>query len=184
MLMQQQRSQLVIIDVQERLAPHVEGAPAVVGNAVRLLRYAARLAVPATLTEHYPKGLGPTAAAVRAAAGNAAPVMEKITFSSWRQPEIRARIADLAGQGRSQVVVAGMEAHVCVLQTSLDLLAAGLSVFLVADAVGSRQAQARDLATARLRQAGAHIVSQEMVAFEWLERGDAPGFKDVVALVK
>ena len=77
-----------------------------------------------------------------------------------------------------------MEAHVCVAQTALDLVAAGLDVYLVADSVGSRETSARDIAVERLRAAGAMIVAQEMVAFEWLQRGDDPAFKDVVAIVK
>ena len=184
MHMQRDRSQLLVIDVQSKLAPHVSGQAQVVTNATRLLRYARRLEVPATITEHYPKGLGPTVAEVREAAGNDAPVLEKIAFSSWKDAGIRARIESLKAEGRDQIIVAGMEAHVCVAQTALDLVAAGLDIYLVADAVGSRETVARDIAIERLRQAGATIVAQEMVAFEWLARGDDPAFKDVVAIVK
>jgi len=184
MHIERERSQLLVIDVQSKLAPHVSGQAQVVANATRLLRYARRLDVPATITEHYPNGLGPTVAGVREAAGNDVPVLEKIAFSSWKDAGIRARIEGLKAEGRDQVVVAGMEAHVCVAQTALDLVAAGLDVYLVADSVGSRQAAARDIAVERLRQAGATIVAQEMVAFEWLQRGDDPAFKDVVAIVK
>ena len=184
MLMRRDRSQLLVIDVQERLAPHVEQGADVITNAALLLRYAHRLVVPATLTEHYPKGLGATAASVREAAGVETPVLGKIAFSGWRDAPIHQRLNDLKASGRDQIVVAGMETHVCVGQTVLDLIAAGLAVFVVADAVGSRSARVRDLAIERLRQAGAHIVAQEMVAFEWLERGDAAAFKDVIKLVK
>src|SRR5690606_34701241 len=102
-------------------------------------------------TEHYPKGLGPTVQAVRDAAGNGVPVLEKIAFSAWQDPGIRARVDGLRSGGRDQVVVAGMEAHVCVAQSALDLVSAGMEVFLVADSVGSRETVARDIAIERLR---------------------------------
>lgn len=188
MLIDRRRSQLLLIDIQSKLAPHVAESDRVVANCARLARYASRLSVPATLTEHYPKGLGPTVEPILAAlgtqAGNKAPRFEKITFSSWKDDGIRDRIEGFRGDGRDQVVVAGMEAHVCVGQTSLDLRAAGLQVFLVADAIGSRVAEVRDVAIRRLEQAGAHIVTHEMVAFEWLGRGDTREFKDLIEVIK
>jgi nicotinamidase-related amidase len=181
---ERRRAQLLIIDVQEKLAPHIDGGEATAANCGRLIRYARRLGVPITITEHYPKGLGPTVSSLREAAGNEAPCLEKIAFSCWRDDAIRNRIEALAADGRDQIVVAGMEAHVCVGQTVLDLLAAFQDVFLVADAVGSRDARVRDLAIERYRDAGATIVAQEMIAFEWLERGDDPAFKDLIELIK
>ena len=178
------RAQLLIIDVQEKLAPHIAGGKAVAENCDRLIRYARRLGVPVTITEHYPKGLGPTVPALREAAGNEAPCLAKITFSCWRDETIRNRVETLAAGGRDQIVVAGMETHVCVGQTVLDLLANTKTVFLVADAVGSREARVRDLAIERYRKAGADIVAQEMIAFEWLDRGDDPAFKDLISLIK
>jgi nicotinamidase-related amidase len=184
MLIDRRRSQLLLIDIQTKLAPHVAEGDRVVANCTRLARYAHRLGVPATLTEHYPKGLGPTVDPILAALGNDVPRFEKIAFSSWKDDAIRGRIEGLRGDGRDQVVVAGMEAHVCVGQTSLDLLAAGLEVFLVADAVGSRVTEVRDAAIRRLEQPGAHIVTHEMVAFEWLGRGDTKEFKDLIEVIK
>jgi nicotinamidase-related amidase len=185
MLMNRARGHLLVIDVQTRLAAHVAGAERAIDNCRRLVAYARRLGVPVTVTEHYPAGLGPTAPALLAAAGNDTSILEKIAFSCWRDDAIRDRLARLRDQGRDQIVVAGMETHVCVGQTVLDLLAEpGHRVFLVGDAVGSRDAQVRDLAIERLRNAGTHIVTQEMVAFEWLERGDDPAFKELVALIK
>lgn len=184
MLMDRDRAQLLLIDIQDRLAPHVAGGEVVTANCARLAQYARRLDVPVTLTEHYPKGLGPTAPPVLAALGSETAALAKIAFSSWKDPAIRARIETLRDEGRTQVVVAGMESHVCVGQTSLDLIAAGLDVFLVADAVGSRSAEVRDLAVRRLERAGAHIVTHEMVAFEWLGRGDTKEFKDLIEVIK
>lgn len=184
MLIDRRSSQLLLIDIQSRLAPHVAGGEVVTANCVRLARYARHLGIPATLTEHYPRGLGPSAGTILDAVGNETPRFEKIAFSSWRDRAIRGRIEALREEGRGQVVVAGMEAHVCVGQTSLDLLAAGLDVFLVADAVGSRAVDVRDLAIRRLERAGAHVVSHEMVAFEWLERGDTKEFKELIEVIK
>jgi nicotinamidase-related amidase len=184
MLMNSARSQLLLIDIQERLAPHVAGGEAITANCARLARYAQRLSVPITLTEHYPKGLGPTAAPVLAALGNDTRPLPKITFSAWQDAGIRARIEANRAAGRSQIIVAGMEAHVCVGQTAFDLLAAGLDVFLVADAVGSRADAVRGLAVRRLERAGASVVAHEMVAFEWLRRGDTEEFKDLIEVIK
>jgi nicotinamidase-related amidase len=184
MLMQRMRSQVLIVDVQDALAPHIETVKEVVANTRRLAAYAARLEVPATFTEHYPKGLGATVDSVREAAADDTPVLPKITFSCWQDAGIKTRLESLRKKKRDQIVVAGMEAHVCVMQTVLDLLTAKFEVFLVADAVGSRKARVRDLAIDRMRAAGATIVAHEMVAFEWLERGDTPDFREIVKLVK
>lgn len=184
MLADRNRSQLLVIDVQEKLARHIAGHADVVANCARLIRYARRMSVPVTITEHYPRGLGTTAAPVVEAAGNEIPRLEKIMFSCWKDSGIRGRVEELVAGGRDQVVVAGMETHVCVGQTILDMVAAGKEVLVVADAVGSRQERTRDVALERFRDAGATIVTQEMIAFEWLERGDAPEIKDVLAVLK
>jgi len=184
MLAERHRAQLLIIDVQEKLAPHIADGETTVANCERLVRYARRFDVPVTMTEHYPKGLGATVASVRDAAGNDTPCFEKIAFSCWRDDAIRDRIEDLCRSGRDQIVIAGMEAHVCVGQTVLDLRSMNRNVFLAADAVGSRDAKVCDLAVERFRSAGATIVAHEMIAFEWLERGDDPAFKDLIRLIK
>jgi nicotinamidase-related amidase len=184
MLIERNRSQLLLIDIQIKLAPHVADADAIVANCVRLARYASRLGVPATLTEHYPRGLGATVGPILTALGNDVPRLEKIAFSSWKDDAIRDRFDRLRRDGCDQVVVAGMEAHVCVGQTVLDLVAEGFHVFLVADAVGSRSTLVRDLAVRRLANAGARIVAHEMVAFEWLGRGDTKEFKDLIEVIK
>lgn len=184
MLVERERAHLLIIDVQERLAPHIADGEAATANCARLVRYARRLGVPVTITEHYPKGLGLTEPSVRDAAGNDTPRLEKIAFSCWRDEAIRERIVGLEREDRDQIVIAGMEAHVCVGQTVLDLLQDRRDVFVVADAVGSREAHVKELALARFRDAGATIVSHEMVAFEWLGRGDDPAFKELIKIIK
>lgn len=184
MLASRTRAQLLIIDVQQKLAPHIAGQAAVLANCRRLIRYALRLDVPVTVTEHYPEGLGPTCTELITAAGQGVPVLRKITFSSLKDEAIASRLRTLQAAGRDQIVVAGMEAHVCVGQTVLDLLQAGFHVLVVADAVGSRIAEVRQIALDRMARAGAEIVSHEMVAFEWLERGDGPEFKDLIGVIK
>lgn len=184
MLATRSRAQLLVIDVQQKLAPHVAGQAAVVANCRRLVGYAQRLGVPVTLTEHYPAGLGPTCTELLAAAGPGASVFGKIAFSSLKDEAIASRLRAFKADGRDQIAVAGMEAHVCVCQTVLDLQRDGFRALVVADAVGSREPQVRQLALDRMARAGAEIVSHEMIAFEWLERGDSPEFKDLIGVIK
>jgi nicotinamidase-related amidase len=184
MLTSRTRAQLLIIDVQEKLQPHIHEGTRVLANVVRLLGYAKRLGVPALVTEHCPDALGASVPALRALSGNGVATMAKTTFSCWREPAIRAELRRRRGEGRDQIVVAGCESHVCVLQSTIDLLAEGFDVFLVGDATGSRAPEIRDLALARLAGAGAAVVSHEMVAFEWLERAGTPEFKDLIGVIK
>ncbi|MGE3067354.1 MAG: isochorismatase family protein [Hyphomicrobiaceae bacterium] len=184
MLARRRRSQLLIVDVQERLAPHIHDHARVVANCGRLIGYARRLGVPITITEHYPAGLGPTVAALAGLAGSETPRLAKIEFPGWANPAIRQRLSELRQAGRDQIVVAGMEAHVCVGQTVLELIGADFDVLVVADAVSSRSAEVRELALARMSKAGATLVAHEMIAFEWLERGDTPEFKDLIGVIK
>lgn len=183
MMAERALAHLLIVDIQERLAPAIHDNGRVEKNAARLIAYASRLGVPITFTEQMPERIGATVPALREAGGGA-PVLAKTAFSSWREPAIRDRLIALRRENRSQVVVAGMEAHVCVLQTVLELLANDFEVFVVADATGSRTPENRDLALDRMAKAGAVLVSQEMVAFEWLERADTAEFKDLLPLIK
>lgn len=184
MLANRARSHLLVIDVQERLVPAIADFKSVVTNVDRLIRYAGILGIPVTLTEHMPGRIGHFLPELAGAAGDAAAIVEKTTFSAVRETAFTHRITALQQDCRATVVVCGMEAHVCVMQTVLDLCASDHQVLLVADAVGSRTEANRDLAIQRMRDCGAMIVSQEMIAFEWLERGDAPEFKDVLKLLK
>ncbi|MFO1171786.1 MAG: isochorismatase family protein [Hyphomicrobiaceae bacterium] len=179
-----ERSQLLLVDLQERLVPAIDSYEALAGSAERLAKYAVRLGVPVTISEQYPKGLGPTLGAIRVAAGTEAVTLAKVEFSCGANAGLAARLASLKSEGRTQVVVAGVEAHVCVLQTVLDLVAAGFDVFVAADAVGSRRAESKALALSRMQGAGAVIADSEMVAFEWLECAGTPEFRDVQALLK
>ncbi|NBC33250.1 MAG: isochorismatase family protein [Alphaproteobacteria bacterium] len=180
MLLDAGTSCLLIVDIQERLAPAIAGIDAVVERVSILMRAADRLAVPMLLSEQYPKGLGPTIAPIAALAPFGATV-EKIEFSAAANPGFRARLSGLA---RPQIVVCGIEAHVCVLQTVLDLCAAGRRVSVVRDGCGSRKPDNAAAGIERMARHGADIVTSEMVVFEWLGRADAPPFREVSKLIK
>ena len=167
-------SLLLHIDFQQRLLPAIDGGETAVDNAVWLTRIARRLGVPVGATEQYPQGLGPTAARLRELLTDGE-VIEKIHFSAV----VEGQLSALAGFDRPQIVVTGSETHVCVLQTVLDLQASGKQVFVVEDAVGSRRANDKRLALDRMRDAGARVVSREMVAFEWLQRAGTETFREV-----
>jgi nicotinamidase-related amidase len=171
---------LLLVDVQERLLPIIRDAAAVEANLVRLARGARLLSVPLLVSEQYPKGLGPTVPALRTAAGDA-PVIQKTTFSCGAEPALVQAIRAL---DRGTVVVAGIEAHICVLQTALDLLARGFGVHVAADATGTRLEPNLRIGHDRAARAGAVITSVESVLFEWMGRSDIPEFKQVQALLK
>ncbi|HMM54461.1 MAG TPA: hydrolase [Candidatus Desulfobacillus sp.] len=174
MLMNRDQSALLVVDIQERLLPHIHEGQALLDHAVWLVRVAQRLGVPVALTEQYPRGIGPTVAALRELVAPEQ-VAEKLHFSC-----VAAQCLDgLAGMERPQLVVCGTEAHVCVLQTVLELVGQGKRVFVVAEAIGSRRPADRELALARMRASGAAIVSREMVAFEWLKRAGSDEFRAI-----
>lgn len=174
MLLHAQASTLLIIDIQERLFPAIHDAEAVLEHSAWLLAIARRLGVPVLATEQYSKGLGMTVPALRDQL-NDSEILEKIAFSAVADPGLLQR----PGGERRQFVVGGTEAHVCVLQTVLGLLAEDREVFVVEEAVGSRRPQDKALALERMRQAGAVIVSREMVAFEWMERAGTELFREI-----
>jgi nicotinamidase-related amidase len=171
------RSALLIVDFQERLMPAIDEGAAAVANACRLLRAAEMFRIPILFTEHTAGGLGPTVSELTDFAKGR--LAHKITFDACRMPGFLDRLED-----RRDVVVAGCEAHVCVLQTALGLLDAGRRVWLVRDAVGSRRVESKETAVARLARHGAEIVTTEMVLFEWLGSAEHPCFRDIVALIK
>ena len=180
MLIQRDHSLLLVVDIQEKLAPAIHQTEQVTANSVRLLEAARQLAVPAYVSEQYVKGLGPSVAAIRAAAVDAC-FFEKTHFSCAAEPGV---VELLQRSQRTQVILTGTETHVCVLQTALGLLAAGFEVFLVADAASSRTPENRQAAIERLRAAGVQIVATEMVLFEWLQRAATEEFRRLLPLIK
>jgi nicotinamidase-related amidase len=174
MLIDAHRSQLLVVDLQERLVPAIHDHERVVANVIWLIRAAQRIGVPVAAVEQYARGLGSTVKTVRDLLPAGA-VAQKTHFSC-----VTAQcLAQLPGSDRAQIVLIGIEAHVCLLQTALELLEEGKEIYIVADAVGSRRESERDLALARMRQEGARIVSREMVVFEWLGEGGTPLFREI-----
>lgn len=180
MLIKAAHSCLLLVDIQERLVPAVAEGDRVVGNAVTLTRAAARLGIPVLASEQYPKGLGPTVAPLTDLVG-ADRRLDKEHFNCADDPGIATRLGALE---RDQVVIAGMEAHVCVLQTALGLKAAGYLPYVVADAIASRTEANKALALNRLRRGDVGVVSLEMVLFEWLAKRSAPGFDELLEMIK
>jgi len=180
MLLVADRSQLLIVDVQERLAPAMAEGEVVIRQAGILMDAAGHLGVPVLVSEQYPKGLGPTVAPLRKRAPPGV-TMPKLEFSCAANPDLANR---LRGAGREQVVIAGIEAHVCVLQTALGLKMQGLSPVVVTDAVSSRARASREAAVARLAANGVELATTEMVVFEWLGRAGTDVFRAVSSLIR
>jgi nicotinamidase-related amidase len=174
------RSQLVLVDYQARLMPAIHGNEAVVRNAALLAQLAKALLVPTMATEQIPAKLGPSVPEVAEVVTN---VLAKSHFDAYadglRDP-VRRTVAD----GFEQVLIAGCEAHVCLLQTALGMLADGLAIWVVSDACGSRSEHNKLAAMQRLRDAGATLVTTEMVGFEWVRHAGHPAFKTLQALVR
>lgn len=184
MRLNRQSSQLLIIDVQEKLAPAVVEPERLFGVTGRLIQIAKRLNVPITVSQQYPQGLGATVAPLKEMIGNEGVFLDKTHFSCLGDDNLRRHLQQLRRNGRNQVVVTGMETHVCVAQTVLDLKQHGFDTFVVADAVSSRTKESRGLALERLRGAGAVIIDSEMVLFEWLEKAGTPEFRELHRLIK
>jgi len=180
MLIQAEQSALLVIDVQVRLLPAMAAPDPVVANSARLMKAAARLGVPILVTEQYPKGLGPTVADLASLAASGA-TLEKNAFGCAGDPGIVAHVQSL---GRRQLVLCGIESHVCVLQTAIGFRERGYDVFVAWDATSSRREADRDLAAARLRAEGVALVGTEMAMFEWLGKAGTPEFKELSVLIK
>ena len=183
MLLDRERSQLLIIDVQEKLLPAMLEGDRMVDGCSVLLQTAAELSVPVTISEQYRKGLGPTVGRLNNFKEYAT-VMEKQHFSCAANPDILSHIANQADEGRRQLVIGGIEAHVCVLQSALGFRQGGFDVFVVMDAVTSRRRESIDLARDRFLANRIAAVNTEMVIFEWLQVSGTPEFKALSKLIK
>jgi len=180
-LLDRESALLCIIDIQERLAAAMAEREAVIEAARRLVVAARRLEVPVVMTEQYPKGIGPTEPVLVEALGPEYRPVEKLHFSCCRETPFEAAVADT---GRRQIVLCGMETHVCVLATCLDLLDAGHQVHVIADAVCSRDAVHKDLALAQMAQMGAVVTCVEAAVYQLLGRAGTPEFKELLPLFK
>ena len=213
MLLDANDSQLVLVDYQSKLMPAMWDAPAVIANAVRLARLAALMSVPVVLTEQAPSKVGATVSEIAAALLADTPAAVVRTLAKMQFSAVEEGLGDLlrpplkpvhgnarslpkhlqnkhlqkasdGAQQRATILVAGCEAHICLLQTALDLLEDEFEVWVVTDACSSRTERNRDAAFDRLAGAGAELVTTEMVAFEWLRSAEHPAFREVQALVK
>ena len=180
MLIRAPDSVLVIIDMQERLVPAMQAPARTLKNAKLLLQAAQVCEVPALLTEQYPKGLGKTVPEIANAAGNSV-MIEKDHFSCMEDQEFQRSFRAL---NRKQAVLAGMEAHICVVQTAASLVEQGFDVFVVSDATASRTRESEKACLTRLSASGVHVVTTEMVVFEWLGKAGTPAFKSLLPLIK
>jgi nicotinamidase-related amidase len=167
-------SQLLLIDFQARLTPAIADGPAAIANARRLAEAARLMAVPILVTEQNPKGLGPTVPELH----GFGPVVTKTAFGACAEPAFRAALDPARA-----LIVAGCEAHVCVLQTVLGLRAENRRVYVVADAVGSRAPDNKAAALRRMAAHGAEIVTTEMAIFEWLRDATHPQFQTARKLI-
>ena len=183
MLLDRSRSQMLVIDVQERLLPAMHEGERMVERCAVLLQAAQRLDIPATVSEQYRKGLGATVTRLDNVKGDA-PIMEKKHFSCAADPSLRERVSGIAAAGRSQLVICGIESHVCVMQSALGFKDMDLHVAVVADAVASRHAENVALAKARFAGAGVSVVNTEMALFEWLHQSGTPEFKELSKLIR
>jgi nicotinamidase-related amidase len=174
------KATLAVIDIQERLLPAIFEGARVVQNTVRLIKGARALGIPVLVTEQYKKGLGATTPAV-AAEIEGLTHLEKVAFSACGAAGFNEA---LKAKKVADVILCGIEAHVCVSQTCLDLLDNGFRVFVVADAISSRTAENARIGIERMRDAGAVIVSAEMVLFELLKAAGTDEFKQILTLVK
>lgn len=200
MLLEATESQLVLIDYQDKLMPVIHEGQEALANAIKLAKLAQMLDVPVWGTEQNPSRLGTNQAELKALCGK---TLEKMYFSAvaeglgeWLRPPAKPQGGNARSlpkhlqkpqqeaPQRNMVVIAGCEAHVCLMQTALELLEEEFDVWVVTDACASRTERNRDAAFDRLAGAGAELVTTEMVMFEWLRTCEDPAFKDMLALVK
>jgi nicotinamidase-related amidase len=173
-------SLLLIVDIQQAMLKAIASWEVVAGKVKQLIRSSNALNVPILLTEQYRKGLGETLPELMQEI-NSPDVFQKEHFSACLESEF---IPTVQSFNRKKIVAVGMETHVCVLQTCLDLIEAGFQVHLVADAVASRANENRNIAIDILRQAGAVITSTEIVIFQWAMRANTDDFRKLLPIVK
>ena len=183
MLLEPLTSSLILIDVQEKLLPALFNTEQVIKNSITLIKAADHLSVPIVLTEQYSQGLGFTISEIADATQGKAQIIDKTSFSAMKDVTFKNHITELQNLGRTSFIIAGCEAHICVLQTAIDLKDEGFDVFFVTDAVGSREEASSEMARERLSAHGIHLVTTEMVLFEWIERYDSKAFKELRELI-
>lgn len=169
-----------VVDVQERLFPHIYQHDLLAAKCAMLIRGLRVLDIPIRVTQQYSKGLGPTIPVIADALGEFDP-LEKMTFSACAVTEIEG---DILGAHGHNIILMGIETHVCILQTALDILSQGRGVIVIEDCVSSRYENDKHIAIQRMRSAGAVITTAESILFELLEKAGSDAFKQISSLVK
>ena len=180
MRIEKEKTAAVVIDMQEKLFPVIAEYEQLLARMRILLQGLRTLKIPVTLTEQYPRGLGETISSVKELVPEIRPV-EKVEFSCYDCPDISSWLKE---QERETVLVAGIEAHVCILQTVLDLLEAGYQPIVVEDCISSRRKAEKNVAVERMRQEGARVTTAESILFEMLRKAGTDEFKEISRLVK
>lgn len=173
MLLKKEKSCLILVDVQDKLTPLVQEWEKMVERCQWLLQLATTLNVPYLISEQYPKGLGKTISPLQNFNSQEISI-EKCAFSCWGDPIFQEKLKLM---NRNQIILIGIETHVCMLQTALDLKSSGFDVFVVVDATGSRFEIDKKYALKRMKQAGVVLITSEMVFFEWVRKAGTPEFK-------
>jgi len=179
LLLSTKTSSLLVVDLQEKLLPLIPHQQRLLANAELLVKAANLFQLPVSCTQQYPKGLGPTVSSLAELLPE--PAESKLMFSCRECSGIFERLHQ---QGRNQILIVGIEAHVCVQQTALDLLAMGFECYLAVDAIGSRHAVDRDTALSRMEIAGVTLTTTESVLFEWCRDCKDPNFKQISTWIK
>ncbi|MCO5229550.1 MAG: hydrolase [Chitinophagales bacterium] len=178
-LLKKSSTALLVIDVQERLMPVIDGQEQIFLNVNKLIEGAQILGISTVITEQYPRGLGKTCQEIKLPENPT--IIEKICFSSMLSDEVKAY---LKKHHISSLIICGVEAHICVLKTTLDALDAGFEVHVIADAVSSRTKENKQIALERMRQSRAFIASTEMVLFQLMNEAGTAEFKAISQLIK
>jgi len=179
-LLSRDETALIIIDVQEKLFERVEDGDRIADSICKLIRFANILGIPIILTEQYPEGLGPTIHRIRELIPNVKPI-EKIEFSCMASREFRRRLSEI---NVKNLVLTGIEAHICVAQTAIEAITSGYKVYVVYDAISSRHRDDKAIAIERMKQHGVYMVTSEMLMYEVLRRAGTPEFKEILKLVR
>jgi len=178
--LEKHRIALVIIDIQERFRDMIYGQDSVLNNSRRMIKAFRELDLPVIVTEHYSRGLGVTMPEIRDLTVGIEPV-EKLSFSCDGNPGFRKALDTL---NRDQVILCGIEAHVCVYQTARDLMDRGKQVAIAADAVSARHADSREIGIQHMRRIGVQVMNTEMILFELLREAKTPDFKAIQPILK
>ena len=183
-LLKPEHTTLLIVDIQEKLLPTIIQPESLIHHVRLLIETAQTLDIPIVVSEQYPKGLGQTVSSIAGQLSNTAKRFEKVSFGCFGEPSLESHLNSLKSEGRYQVIVCGLEAHVCVSQTVHQLLDAGFEPHVVQDAISSRRPDSLMIGLAKMNQTGAVLTGTEMAMFELVDNSQHPHFKALQALIK